>query len=950
MRREILNSLNADIIGLQETHLSSNTSDQPTLDGYKWFGHCRKTRHIRSKLTYGGVGFFIRETLFKSYVINVLDQSYEGIFCMLFKDKVSDYCFTVYCCYLPPEHSPYGRDSTAFYTHLLSLMYLHNFVDCSFVFGDFNGRIGDKQDIIHVVDHVNLRDVIDYTHNKHGEALLDFLIESRMVVTNGRVEGNNDFTSISSKGRSVVDYFAVPTENISCCSSFNVIPVTELMQKNKLETLLSERCRPPDHSVLSLKYKVWSLQADESVNSDVSDEGLRSDDNLCKRYNYGTMSPEFLKSNTWVTLLDSLINKLENIEKCQSQIDSFYNEMLFNVFQEMDTHIEYKQASKRSRKHYKNHKPFWTDDLTYAWKSMSEAEKLYIKSKQKSPLARSLYHDFIYKRKIFDRLLRNTERTYYRKKAEEIEQINTSNPTEFWNHIESLGPKRKKTGIPMEVYDETDPEGVAKLYGKQEVLSKWKNDFHDLYNMPTDINCDFDSEFYQRIQSLLPGIKVSEMNNTMSDAYDYNALFTQDELSKVCNRMKIGKSTGPDVIPNEVLKQEGIRELVLRFVNMCFVNNIIPTVWRASVIAPIPKSSSKDPCVPLNYRGISLLSCFYKLYTSLLNSRLSKHCESNGYLVDEQNGFRAGRSCQDHIYVLSSILRNRKSEGKDTFCAFVDFKKAFDWVPRDLLLYKLSTSFDVHGRLFNTLSTVYESSTAQIKLNGTLSDPFNVSSGVKQGDIISPVLFSMYLNDLATGIKELNCGVEINASNLAILLYADDIVLIAPDEKCLQKMIDFVSDWCKKWRMAINTDKTQIVHFRPSKSEITKTIFHLANVDLKTVSFYKYLGVIFDEHLTFDENATTLANSAVRALGAIRYKLKKISKNVATTHLILFLNHAFYLLRTTQQVFGEPKFSQKLNKFNIGQQDILWEYIDLRPLSLSWGIWVGPHRKLDIMV
>ena len=121
--------------------------------------------------------------------------------------------------------------------------------------------------------------------------------------------------------------------------------------------------------------------------------------------------------------------------------------------------------------------------------------------------------------------------------------------------------------------------------------------------------------------------------------------------------------------------------------------------------------------------------------------RLGDYCERSGCLVDEQNGFRAGRSCQDHIYTLSSIIRNRKSENKDTYCAFVDFKKAFDWVPRDLLLYKLATSFDIHGRLFNNISTIFASSNAQIRLNGSLTESFTVSSGVKQGDIICPLLF-----------------------------------------------------------------------------------------------------------------------------------------------------------------------------------------------------------------
>ena len=181
-------------------------------------------------------------------------------------------------------------------------------------------------------------------------------------------------------------------------------------------------------------------------------------------------------------------------------------------------------------------------------------------------------------------------------------------------------------------------------------------------------------------------LQRSELCNVDVNDYDYNKRFVPAELDKVCDHLKLAKVVGPDMIPNEVLKHGGIRNLLLQFLNMCFVNNVIPSIWRKAIIAPIPKSASKDPCVPLNYRGIRLLSCLYKLYTSLLNLRMCNHCEKHGYLVDEQNGFRPDRSCQDHIYVLSSIIRNRKSTGENTYCAFVDFKKAFDWVSRDLLL------------------------------------------------------------------------------------------------------------------------------------------------------------------------------------------------------------------------------------------------------------------------
>ena len=440
----------------------------------------------------------------------------------------------------------------------------------------------------------------------------------------------------------------------------------------------------------------------------------------------------------------------------------------------------------------------------------------------------------------------------------------------------------------MEVYDESGPESGCKISEENYVLNKWKNDFSNLYNLPPEISSKFDNRFYRTISNSLSETKRFELNNTDANNLSYNNPFTEEELNKICMHLKQGKAVGPDMIPNEVLKHIGTRNLILKFINFCFINNVIPSIWRQSIITPIPKSASKDPCVPLNYRGISLLSCLYKVYTACLNSRLSLYCEENNLLVDEQNGFRPKRSCQDHVYMLSSVIRNRKSKGQDTYCAFVDFQKAFDWVSRDMLLYKLATTFNIHGRLFNTLSTIYNSSTAQIKLNGKITSSFNVSSGVKQGDIISPTLFSMYLNDLATGIKNLNCGIDIDGLNLSILLYADDIVLLAPNEDSLQEMLNFIKQWCNKWRMAINADKTQVVHFRRQQTLKTSYVFLFGDSPLKTVSFYKYLGVLFDEFLSFDNNANLLADSAGRALGAIRSKLKHIKQSGYKTFDTLF--------------------------------------------------------------
>ena len=139
---------------IQETHLSDNVNDQPSIEGYRWIGHCRPTRHVNAKMTHGGVGIFIKDTLYTTYNISILDRSFDGILVLLFKHKITEYCFAVYNCYLAPESSPYGRDNTAFYTHLLSLRYLHSYVDCSFLCGDHNARLGNRQDPVSNIDNI----------------------------------------------------------------------------------------------------------------------------------------------------------------------------------------------------------------------------------------------------------------------------------------------------------------------------------------------------------------------------------------------------------------------------------------------------------------------------------------------------------------------------------------------------------------------------------------------------------------------------------------------------------------------------------------------------------------------------------------------------------------------------------------------------------------------------
>ena len=102
-----------------------------------------------------------------------------------------------------------------------------------------------------------------------------------------------------------------------------------------------------------------------------------------------------------------------------------------------------------------------------------------------------------------------------------------------------------------------------------------------------------------------------------------------------------------------------------------------------------------------------------------------------------------------------------------------------------------------------TIKTMYYSPTSAVQLNGRLTDWFSVRSGVRQGDSLSPTLFALFINDLATEIKEAKLGVDVDDTNISILLYADDIALISPTYRNSQLMLDILSKWCAKWCMKV---------------------------------------------------------------------------------------------------------------------------------------------------
>lgn len=266
----------------------------------------------------------------------------------------------------------------------------------------------------------------------------------------------------------------------------------------------------------------------------------------------------------------------------------------------------------------------------------------------------------------------------------------------------------------------------------------------------------------------------------------------------------------------------------------------------------------------MNYRGVSLLSCISKLYSSSINKRIVCYLESNDVLADEQNGFRKERSCEDHLFTLNSLIHNNSN----LYVAFIDLQKCFDFVDRDIMLYKLLIN-NIDGKVYISIKNIYQSSESCVRINGVLTNWFDCNTGVKQGDNLSPTLFSIFINDLVQEINNLDVGIDLVNHKLSMLLYADGIALIAKSTEDLQCMLNKVHEWCRRWRVLINTNKSKCMHFRQSRARVTNFEFTIVSNKLETVDNYKYLGITFTYSGNVMENGERLAKAEERVLGKI---------------------------------------------------------------------------------
>ena len=337
-------------------------------------------------------------------------------------------------------------------------------------------------------------------------------------------------------------------------------------------------------------------------------------------------------------------------------------------------------------------------------------------------------------------------------------------------------------------------------------------------------------------------------------------------------RKATGKATGVDGTSNEAVSVlvEAYPELVLKLFNKILDSGEVVPDWLVGMIVPIHKDGSRMD--PGNYRGITLMSCLGKLFLSVLNSRLLKYVLGNNILSINQLGFvPENRTSDAHIIINNLINKTCHKYGKKLFSCFVDFKKAFDSVPRDLMLEKLLRQ-GITGKFFNIVRGIYTGDQACVKMKNMRGPAFGINLGVRQGCVLSPLLFNIFLCDLAKNLQGLENAPTLDTLSINSLFWADDLVMFSRDEEGLQNMLSILEEYCRDNHLLVNTKKTKCMIFNKGGRLLLRK-FLLNGVQLEVVRSYKYLGFIITPSGELNTGFKDLRDRAFRAFMKIKTDL-----------------------------------------------------------------------------
>ncbi|XP_044760773.1 uncharacterized protein LOC123318222 [Coccinella septempunctata] len=275
-----------------------------------------------------------------------------------------------------------------------------------------------------------------------------------------------------------------------------------------------------------------------------------------------------------------------------------------------------------------------------------------------------------------------------------------------------------------------------------------------------------------------------------------------------------------------------LRHLFEKFIN----GAAIPEVWKEAWITPIHKKGVKSECQ--NYRCISVTSTFSRIYGKILRKIIED--EYDPYDIEQQSGFRAGRSCVDNIFSINQINEKKTATNREVHLLFVDLTRAYDTVPIKKLWQVLEMS-PINSTAISAIKQLYGQSYSRVKLGKSLSPTFTVTKGLRQGCCLSTTLFKIYLNEALKRWRRSCHGMGIQLTDdtaLYTLHFADDQVVIAQDKEDLEFMSRRLFEEYQNWGLTVNLRKTKYMCVGGEKEKLRVN----DDVEIDACDEYIYLG------------------------------------------------------------------------------------------------------------
>ncbi|BHF79732.1 hypothetical protein SprV_0702285500 [Sparganum proliferum] len=283
---------------------------------------------------------------------------------------------------------------------------------------------------------------------------------------------------------------------------------------------------------------------------------------------------------------------------------------------------------------------------------------------------------------------------------------------------------------------------------------------------------------------------------------------SEGEVADAIRKPRNNKATGEDGIPAEIYKScvDTLVPWLHEVIERAWRDEVVPDDWGLGILAPILKRGDKTRCE--NYCGTSLIDVAVKIFAVVLLRRSQAVRDSR--TRPNQAGFRAERGCVDQVFTQRRIFEFRHSYQQPTTTCFVDFATAFDSVHCESL-WRLLALDGIPPKIFVMIKAYYRSTTARVLVRNNLTQPFGIRSGVRQGCILSPILFNYAIDWILGRALQEGDGVEFAPGHrLTDLNYADDIALLASSFGDLQSMVSRVNEVAKSVGFSINAGKTKL--------------------------------------------------------------------------------------------------------------------------------------------